>query len=102
MYLLNAGLTSKPFWFLCGLNSFQNQNTYQHNFILIINDSCYLNIAYLKIEYFNNCEYYWNNCEYCNISKSNFFSRTPLVAASQLKSNIRNAYPDKNEMKLFL
>ena len=33
----------KPFWFLCTINSFQNKNTYEHNFNLTINDSCLFN-----------------------------------------------------------
>ena len=32
-------MTRKPFWFLHRINSFQNQNVYQHNISLIINDS---------------------------------------------------------------
>ena len=32
----------KTTWFLCIINSFQNQNTCEHNFNLIINDNCLL------------------------------------------------------------
>ena len=45
---------------------------------------------------------YWNSSEYCNFSKNSFFYRTPLVAASELKSNISNAGVNKNKKKLFL
>ena len=34
---LYTGLKRKPFWFLCRITSFQNQNTYECNFNLIIN-----------------------------------------------------------------
>ena len=34
--------------------------------------------------------------------KNSFFYRTPLVAVSELKSNISNANLDKNKKKLFL
>ena len=43
-----------------------------------------------------------SNNEYCNISQSSFFYRTPLVAASEVKSNISNANLDKNKKKLLL
>ena len=40
--------------------------------------------------------------EYCNISENSFFYRTPLVAASELKSNISNANLDKIKKRPFL
>ena len=42
IYLLNVcklNWERKPFWFLCRINSFQNQNAYKRNFKLIINNS---------------------------------------------------------------
>ena len=36
---LQTGLRRKPFWFLCKINNFQNQNTYERNFKVIINIS---------------------------------------------------------------
>ena len=38
-----TGLRREPFWFLCRINSFQNQNTYECNFNLIINNSYLFN-----------------------------------------------------------
>ena len=40
---LQTGLGRKRFWFLCRINSFQNQNTYLRNFNLIFNDSRWYN-----------------------------------------------------------
>ena len=40
---LKTRLRSKPFCFLCRINSFQNQNTSSHNFILIIKNSWLFN-----------------------------------------------------------
>ena len=39
--------------------------------------------------------------EYCKISKDNFFYRTPLVAASELKSNISDVNLNESKKKLF-
>ena len=36
----NIGVRRKHFWFLCRINSFEDQNTNEHNFNLIINNSC--------------------------------------------------------------
>ena len=42
------------------------------------------------------------SCEYCKISKNNVFYRTPLMAPSELKSNICNVNLNKSKKKLFL
>ena len=42
------------------------------------------------------------SCEYCKISKNSFFYRTPLTAASELKSHISDIYLNKSKEKLFL
>ena len=78
--------------FLCGINSFQNRNTFSHNFTLIINDSRLFN-SNLNIAITVNI---------ARFLKTAFFYRTPLVTASELKSNISIASLDKNEKKLFL
>ena len=41
-------------------------------------------------------------CKYCKISQNNFFYRTPLVAASELKPNTSNVNLNKSKKKLFL
>ena len=40
--------------------------------------------------------------EYCKISKNSFFCRTPLMAASGLKSNVSNVNLNQSKKKLFL
>ena len=40
------------------------------------------------------------SCKYCNISKNSFFYRAPLMAASELKSNISNVNLSKSKNKL--
>ena len=42
------------------------------------------------------------SCEYCKISKNSFLYRTPLLAASGLKSNISNTNLNKSKKKLSL
>ena len=41
------------------------------------------------------------SCEYRKISKNSFFYRTPLMPASELKSNISNVNLSKSKKKLF-
>ena len=42
------------------------------------------------------------SCEYYKISKNWFFYGVPLIAASELKSNISNINLSKSKKKLFL
>ena len=43
IYILNAfkeeNLRRKPFWFLFRISNFQNQNTYEHNFNIVISNT---------------------------------------------------------------